>query len=269
LAAFPFSTALAAQFEGVPREKHPWAQFKIGSWKRVRTVTEDLDAKGAVASKSMTETTTKLVDVHGDYYTLRVDVVVEVAGKRFSSNPQFIRRGFNGETDDRPATVKRLGAGRFQLGRDRIECEVQQITVDAGDSRRITTVHLSPRLAPFVLKRETSSVDAAGKPADFHSEVEVLAVDMPAQVLNQTKPTSHVRILNQQGKTSSITLEVHSVDVPGGVVSHSSKEKDETGRVTRRSTLELVDYALGTGEDPDAQYVRRVFHRRAQRKAMR
>jgi hypothetical protein len=38
-------------------------------------------------------------------------------------------------------------------------------------------------------------------------------------------------------------------DVPGGVVSHSSKEVDKNGRLLRRSTLELVDYNI----DPDRE----------------
>jgi hypothetical protein len=35
--------------------------------------------------------------------------------------------------------------------------------------------------------------------------------------------------------------------VPGGIVSHSSKELDADGRLVRHSVLELVDY----GSDPE------------------
>ena len=80
----PAPLSFAKQLEGtIPREQHPWVQFKIGSWKRVKTITETLDAKGAVVSTSVTETTTKLVDVDDEGYTLRIDAVVEVAGKKF------------------------------------------------------------------------------------------------------------------------------------------------------------------------------------------
>jgi hypothetical protein len=263
------SPVAAKQLEGVPREQHPWGQFKIGSWKRVRTHTENLDEKGAVVSTSTTETTTKLVDVDDEGYTLRVDVVVEVAGKRFTAQPQIIRRGYNGEGDGQEVSVKKMGEAGVTINGRQVTCEVRKITVDANDIKRITTVHYTDSVAPYVLKRETTSINADGKPADFQSQVDVVAFDMPTKVGTETKSTSLLRILNQQGKTTTLTLEVNCLDVPGGVVSHTSKETDEAGRITRRSTLELLDYALGTGEDPEAQMVRKVFHRAKVRRASR
>jgi hypothetical protein len=96
-----------------------------------------------------------------------------------------------------------------------------------------------------------------------------MAIDMPSKVLTEIKSTSHVRVMHQQGKASTLTLEVHAADVPGGVVSHTSKETDETGRVVRRSTLELLDYGIGDGEDEQAQMVRKIFHRARTRRAVR
>jgi hypothetical protein len=252
----------AKQLEGVSREHHPWGQFKIGSWKRVRTLTETLDEKGAVASTSTTETTTKLVDVDPEGYTLRIDVVVEVAGKRFTAQPQIVRRGFHGEAEGQNVSFKRTGAAGLTINGVKIPCEVQQITVDHENGKRITVVHYSERHAPFVLRRETTTLDNAGKPTDVQSQVDVVAFDMPHKVLAEVKPTSHVRIMHQQGKASTLTLEVHCTDVPGGVVSHTSKESDESGRVIRRSTLELLDYGIGTGDDDDdAQMVRKALFR--------
>jgi hypothetical protein len=53
--------------------------------------------------------------------------------------------------------------------------------------------------------------------------------------------------VNREAKALSCTVEVFCIDVPGGVVAHTSRETDERGRLVRRSTLELLDF--GTMED--------------------
>jgi hypothetical protein len=246
---------------GIPREQHPWGQFKIGSWKLVRTVTETLGPGGEVVNTTETQTTTKLVDVDETGYTLRVDVVVQIDRKRFPAAPQIIRRAFSGEAEGQQVSVKRVGDDRVVINGRKIPCEVRQVTVDADNGKRISTVHYSEELAPYVLKRETTSLDQQGKPTDIQTQVDVVAVDMPYEVKNKTHSTSHVRVMHQQGKASTLTIEVHCAEVPGGVVAHTSKETDESGRVIRRSTLDLLDYGLGDGDDIDAKTVRKVFHR--------
>jgi hypothetical protein len=260
------SQATARQLDGVPRQQHPWGQFKIGSWKTVRAVTESLNARGEVIGTNVTETTSKLVDVDDTGYTLRIDVVVVVAGKRFNAQPQVIRRGYCGEGDGQNLAVKRVGRDEVIIGDHEIPCEVRQITVDAADGKRITTVHYSHDRAPHVLRRETTSLDPSGKPTNVQTQVDVVAVDMPYRVLRELKPTAQVRVMHQQGQATTLTLEMHCDEVPGAVVAHTSKETDETGAVIRRSTLELLDYGIGTGEDSDAQVVRRVFHRARNRR---
>lgn len=272
LTALEFAPApvAARQLEvGVPRAQHPWGQFKIGAWKRVRTQTEVLDDKGRVVSSSSTETTTKLVDVDDSGYTLRVDVVVEVAGKRFASQPQVVRRGYAGEAEGQMVSVKRSNDGVVNVNGQKIPCQVREITVDTETGKRISTIYYSDKFSPYVLKRETACLDAEGKATDCNSQVDVVAVDMPCKVRSETKSASHVRIVSQQGKGSVLTLEVHVADIPGGVVSHSSKETDENGRIIRRSTLELLDYGPGNGDDADAQMVRKIYTRVRNRKATR
>jgi len=54
------------------------------------------------------------------------------------------------------------------------------------------------------------------------------------------------------------------VDVPGGIVSRTSKQLDADGNVTRRTTVELVDYGAVEEQAPDAGR-RRYRRRRARR----
>ncbi len=270
LLALVAAPVLAKQLEeGVPRAQHPWGKFKIGATKRVRTFTEVMNEKGQVTSTSTTETTTKLIDVDDSGYTLRVDVVVEVAGKRFASQPQVVRRGYSGEAEGQMVSVKRSNDSVVNVNGQKVPCQVREITVDTDSGKRISTIYYSDKFSPYVLKRETACFDAAGKATDFNSQVDVVAVDMPCKVLSETKSASHVRVVSQQGKTSTLTLEVQVNDIPGGVVSHSSKETDESGRIVRRSTMELMDYSVGNGDDAETQSFRKIYTRVKNRRAGR
>ncbi len=253
----------------VPREHHPWGRFGLGSWKQVRVLTETLDSSGNVVNTTTTETKTTLIDVDDQSYTLELEVTVEVAGKRFSAQPQIVRQGFNGQSDGYAVTYKSIGPGIVTIDGQRIPSEVRQITINGGDSKRVSTVYYSDQVDPYVLKRDTTSTDAAGQVTQFQTQVDVMAVNMPYKVLTEIKTASHVKTIHKREKGSTITLEVHCADVPGGVVSHSSKELDETGHLIRRSTLELIDYAgFDDAEDPEVGR-RRLFNRLRSRKPPR
>ncbi|MEO8498058.1 MAG: hypothetical protein ABI614_23580, partial [Planctomycetota bacterium] len=61
--------------------------------------------------------------------------------------------------------------------------------------------------------------------------------------LTEVKSAAHVKTIETLGNgTTKVTLEVHCDSVPGGVVSHTSRQVGADKKVTR-STLELVDYA--------------------------
>jgi hypothetical protein len=65
---------------------------------------------------------------------------------------------------------------------------------------------------------------------------------MPEKVLTEVKSAAHVKTIESfDNGSNKVTLEVHCDAVPGGVVSHTSKQLGADKRITR-STLELVDY---------------------------
>ena len=86
-----------AQELGVTAKFHPWGQFDPGTWKMVRVVTETLNEQGQVVSTSTTDTKTTLVDIDNAGVTLEIQACMEVAGKRFEAEPQFVKQGFHGE----------------------------------------------------------------------------------------------------------------------------------------------------------------------------
>lgn len=245
----------------VPREHHEWGRFRPGAWKHVRLVREDLDENGRVVSTNTTDTTTTLISVDDDSATLRVDTIVEVAGRQFAKQPQIVTQGFGGEVKGQPVSVKSLGKDRITIDGRQLQSEVRAATVKGDSCQWTTRIHYCRDVAPYVMRREINSTDVEKDETKYETEVEVIAIDMPWRVMGEVKSTSHIRTTHITPKGKTITLEVRSEDVPGGYVAHTSKELDKEGRVIGRSTLELIDYYVPARDGPARVQYRRVWPR--------
>jgi len=232
-----------AQEGAFPREHHPWGRFPVGSWKLVQTTSETLDDKGRLVSSTRTDTRTMLTAVDDASYTLRSDITVEVAGRRIAMTPQSARHGYYGEPAGKQVAVKLLGEAPVTIDGREIPCEVRQVAVDTDAGKLTSTLHYTSAVAPFVLRRE-SSLGAAPAEKRNSSLVEVIALDLPKQVRGEIKPCMYVKTTQSLAQGKRVTLEVQCDDVPGGVVSHFASETDASGRVVRRSTLEILNYGL-------------------------
>lgn len=243
-------------------EQHPWGRFPVGSWKTVRVVSETLDNDGNVANITSTDTRTTLVAADAKGFTLRVEVTVEVAGKRFVSQPQLARHGYFGEAAGEPIVMKKTGEAELVINGVKIACELQQLTLETAQRKRVSTMHHSSQVFPYILRQETTVTEGAdAKPTT--TLVEIVATGPPEKVLGELKPAAFVKTVRKSAAGSSITLEVQCHDVPGGVVSHSAQELNEAGRTIRRSTLDLVDYSIGNGQTNESPLIRRrKLHRR-------
>ena len=230
----------------IPREHHEWGRFPLGSWKKVRVVTEKLDGEGKVVSSSGNEVTTTVVAVHANSVELRVESIVEVAGKQFNQQPQIVRQGFEGavnpEVEENERVIKSDGKSEVVIDGQTVESEVKTVTVRRDTCRWTSRIYYSQNIAPYVLRREIISRDPSGRQTHYETSVEVTAIDMPHEVDGVIRPTSHVRTTTTTPKGKTVTLEVRCEDVPGGFISHTSKELDNQGRLIGRSTLQLLEY---------------------------
>lgn len=247
-------------------DKHSWAQFGLGSWKLVRVYTETLGQNGQVESASVTETKTTLDLVDETGYALKVEVTVEVAGKRFQAAPKHVAYGYHGELQGQAVEVKALGDGHAEICGHKYTTGSRRIVINSDTAQSISTVEYSDTVAPYFLKRTTESIDNVTKTRSYQSVVEVVAVDMPEKVLTEVKSASHVKTIETFANgTTKVTLEVHCESVPGGVVSHTSKQLAADGKITQRSTLDLVDYAAIAKAPDDKEPTasrRRLFQNR-------
>jgi hypothetical protein len=249
-----------------PVDQHPWGRFKPGSWKKVRVTTELLNEKGQVQSQTVTETLTTLEAVRDCEFALRIEVTVEISGKRFVAQPQYVSQGVNGEVDGQTAAVKSVGSGEVSVDGRTIPTEIKQVTIDGEGVRRVSTLHHASAVAPYLLKRSTTATDLETREVKYRTEVETLALAMPFRVLNEVLPTAWVKTSHRNEDSEVITVETHCQSVPGGVVAHTSKELDKNGRLIKRSTLELVDYHIAEDKPVEKETKRRLLFRRRDRR---
>jgi hypothetical protein len=253
----------AAQGITIPAEQHSWGRFPIGSWKSVRVTSESLDEQGKVVNVVVTDTKTTLIAADAGSYTLRVEVTVEIGGKRFSKLAETIRHGYSGEAPGQQIAVKQVGQSQVAIDGRKIPCEVRQATIEAGGVKRVSNFHYCSTVWPHQLKRETM-VEGQAEDQQATTVAEVVALGLPERIAGEIRPATYVKTTHQQPGRTIVTLEVHTASAPGGVVSHSSTQTDASGRVTRRSTLELLGYGV-----PDPRPEEFSGRRRQARKAAR
>lgn len=267
LGAILCASLCSAQEGDISREQHPWGRFPVGSWKSVRVVTETLDEKGQVAGITRTETRTTLVSVEARGYSLRIESTVEVAGKKFASQPQVVRHGYYGEPAGQTVEVKKIGTEPLQIDGRTVTSDVRQATYESDGVKRTSTIYYCSTVSPYQLRRETVT-QAATEDQRSTTIVETIALDMPQKVHGQVRPAAYLKTTRKSPQGTKVTVEVHCDDVPGGVISHSATEADATSRVVRRSTLELIDYNIG-GHAPTADPVTRREFKLQQRRSRR
>ena len=252
----------AAEPSGIPAVVHPWGRFQPGTWKLVHIVTEMLDEEGQVVSTNTTDTKTTLLSVCDDGVVLEVEACMEVAGKRFRVEPQTIKEGFHGETADSQTQLKDSTDGKINIENEKIPCTIRRLSLTGPQGKIDLTLYYSTTAAPYVLKRTCVVTDADGKNIVSETNKDVLAIEMPVRVLDRLHGGSYVRTVHKNKKTTVTTLAVVVDDVPGGIVSHSSKEVDKKGHILRRSTLQLIDYNSDPDKDRSGMFGRKRSNRR-------
>lgn len=263
----PRSTPSRAEPQ-LPPEAHPWGRFPVGSWKLVRVSTQTLDADGKPISTSVTETKTTLVEANDFDYTLKVEVTVQVEGKHFARPPQIAKLSYWGDLSEAPLGVRKVGTSEIEMNGKRLACEIRQVVTEQEGQRRQSVVHYCDTTYPYVLKRESSVTSSTAESKPQTTSVEVVGSNLPYPVLGTTRSAAFVKTSRHTAAGDSTTIEVQSPEVPGGVVSHSAQEQDQTQALSRRSTLELIDYGLGSEPPEEASPGRkRWFHRSRARRA--
>jgi hypothetical protein len=235
------------------QQAHAWGRFTKGAWRQVRIVTENFDEHGKLANASTTDNTTTVQDASADQVVLKVEVTVEIAGKRLPSQPQVVKQGYAGENVGQSVSIKTLPAETLVVDGRTIRCEIRQVEIQGGASKEVSLIHYSPQVTPPILRRTSTISDAATAKTTQEVVSEVKALDMSLPVLEEIgfKTAYLVRQEQRNDRGRTMTWAWHVPDVPGEIVASSAKKFDAQGRLTRQTTLQLVAYGNGT-DDPAA-----------------
>ena len=257
------------QETAVTRYLHPWGRFQEGAWKRYRDFTETLDEQGAVANLGVTETKTTLQKVERDGVTLLVEAVMDISGKRLSTPSRTVKQGFHGEQANQKAALTDLGTSQLTIEGRVIPCQVEQVEVSDNAGKTVTKTYYSPTVPPFVLRRESVVLDPDGKTKLSETTLEVVALHVPCKILSRLRSAAQVKAVTHHPKGTTTTWAYTSIDVPGGVLCQTAEERDDKNRLTRRSTLELIDYGFTPEQEYQGLFNRVRGRHRAHRSAVR
>jgi hypothetical protein len=265
---FLASPLAAADDEDIAlRKYHPWGRFHVGSWNHVRIVTQTVDDGGRVISTSTTDTKSTLVERRLESFALRLETSVEVAGKKIPSQPQVVKLGYAGENLGEQLSYRNVEGDSVSIDGRKIDCSVQEVEIIGVGQKLVSLVRYADSVAPFVLHRKTTRTDLVRPAQPQETELEVIALEMPFKVCDVLQSTAHTKQVQRGPRGTTVTLSVVSSEVPGELVSQNSKKVDQKGRLTHRSSLELVAYYLApdpTPEDEEGGDLRvpRRYHKR-------
>lgn len=240
----------AQQPQGV-RLRDCWSRFPVGAWSRVRVTKQVQNDQKELSQTRVRETLSTLTQVNQDGYELRVDVDVKVGDRVFDTPSQLLKRGRVRQTQGEPYRITGQGSANLTIDGKKIPTTIYQIVYGEGDSQRFSKLYYSSTICPFVLRQESHRGSAAEAKPELI--VEVIALDMPYQVLTKPKTVAYVKTTKRRDDRLTVTYEVHCSDIPGGVVSHSSITRDLDGKLLERSALTLLDYHTGDKDTPVKQ----------------
>jgi hypothetical protein len=236
---------------GLTKDLHPWGRFDghKGAWKRYRVTTETVDENGQVVNTSVTETKTSLEGVDTDGVTLRVEAVVEIAGKRLPAEPKTVRQSLRGDWANGRVVIRGLGLGQVTIEGQTIACRVEEAEINLPGSKTVTRTFYSRFVPPYVLKRESKTTDLEGRKTLDETTFRVVSFDRPCKIAPHVKRAAWVEAVSTTPNGSTVTRAFTTTEVPGGVVSHTADELDTNGRLVRHSSLVLVGFGLEPEKD--------------------
>ncbi|MBN2580060.1 MAG: hypothetical protein JXB10_13810 [Pirellulales bacterium] len=243
-----------------PPQIHPWGDFQPGAWKVVQLTTENYNDQGALVSANLCDSKTVLAKRDNDSLTLEVRVVTEASGQRLKGPLYTIVQGYHGESPVPTLRVKEPVPEVLEIENRKISCFARQVESAGPNGKTVATLHYSPNTTPSLLKRHSVTTDLQGHPLrETTTTVETL--EMPFKFQGTLLSTTHLKTVEKTHQGTTVTLAVFCPKIPGGIVSHSSKELDAGGRLIRRSTLELLDY----GAEPEPKRPKYYNRRRSRR----
>lgn len=226
------------------REHHAWARFDEHSWKTTKILTDLIDDAGNITSTVRVETTTRLLETELNRYVLEVDSTVQIGEQNVNRSNQKLKRDINTQGKGFAAAVEK---GTLKIGEKEFNVDIRVVTLNTKQGKRVSRVNFCKETTPRVLKRTTTYYDKKSAPL-YTTTSAVTEFDVKQDVLGDQKTVCRIVTTHKQNGTTTITDELYCADIPGGIISQKIIDKNADDQITRRTTLELTNYAIGEQE---------------------
>jgi hypothetical protein len=240
-----------------PPQIHPWGEFQPGAWKTVRVTTEHFNDQGLLASTNLCDSKTTLIKRDARTIALEIQVGTEAGGRRLDGPVHTVLQGYHGEMVNPTLRAKEPTSSQEEVENLKIPCLMREVESAGPSTKTVVTLYYSQNTSPYLLKRRSVTTDLQSKQVLSETLMTALALDMPFKFQGALWSAAYVKMVQKTPQGTTFTLAVVCPKVPGGIVSHTSKELNADGRLIRRSTLELLDYGLEPEPAPPKYFNRR------------
>jgi hypothetical protein len=258
-----FAASASGADKSVLGQTHPWARFPAGSWRKVQIVTENYDDQGKQVETSTTDNVTTIEEARPDRVSLRVEVTVEVGGRRFPAQPQVLRQGCLGEAIGQTVSLIPMRTETIRVGNRDLSCYTEHLEILGGQSKEVGLISYCASPVPRIVRRHTTTTDVASGSTLNESTSELKTWDEVYPVLGQHKRAFRVSLKQKSDRGTTSTESIHVPDIPGEIVHENSEKTNSHGQLERRSKLELMAYSVEPDDDHRDASARRK--RRAKR----
>ena len=217
-----------------------WAKFPVGSWARLRVVTQTNENGKKLESVTETRVTLVSVDFEKKRYSLRYDSTIKMGGVDHQKNAEIVKYNFwdlvavdNEREEEQPAVNLIIG--------DRVApCRVKRLIREFDHMRETVVVWRSPVVAPGVLQRETIRTRLDDQKEILSRELFVVQKATAATPL--TPATREARFSKTAGGRDTTGASVYSSAIPGGLTRELAVEVEPESGEPLRSETTLLDY---------------------------
>jgi hypothetical protein len=242
----------------MPREHHSWCHLQTGAWRTLKITTETFETSGKSLGVSITTETETLGEVNGGNYALESQSEVEVGGSTLRGpSRQVVLQMITDSADERSEAVEQPGE-QINLDGRAIPCSVWRVKVLRSDRELAYDIYYNDSVWPFVLRREVVEKSAEGSEPLSTTRESVVRSQVPVVLDERILTGAHILSTTETPTGRTERFEIHSHEVPGGLLSKATTEWDAEGHRIRWSTTELVEYGK---ERRDRRTLRRLLRR--------
>jgi hypothetical protein len=220
----------AADVLDILAEHHAWGRFEPGSWARVKETRYSTMPAGGEKVEGTTITTSRLVAVDAESYTLSVETATDGA----ATEPVTTRLGWDDLPIDTDRTL-RLSVGEIKIEGRSCTCQTHELTTSMAGITTVNKWWYCPDQSPYLLKRIVRV--SSGPP--HSTSVETLSLAVERDVLGQKLSCYQTRTVDTLETRSTQTIAFGSPEVPGGLVYSESQTRDKQRGQVATSRVEL------------------------------